>query len=60
MSLKVRFEKGDTIDQSFFIGSSEIDGKTEEVVVRASHLLHPTLVNSINKIAASDATPEEK
>lgn len=60
MSLKVRFEKGDTVDQSLFIASSEVAGKLEEVVVRASHLLHPSLVTSINKIAASDATPEEK
>jgi hypothetical protein len=55
--MKVTFEKGPSLKESFFVASEE--GHDDEVV-RASHVLPRPVVSEIERIAASDATKEDK
>jgi len=63
--LKVEFVEGPSLQESLYVGSSvDETGATiagiEPVAVRASHVLHPSVVQAVGRIAASQGTREEK
>jgi len=63
MSLKIMYEAGPSLDRSYFVasdGTTNEKGELNEVVIRASQLLHPSLVDTVNKVIASEAPVEEK
>lgn len=57
MDYKLWYEKGNSLNESFYIGS---DGKSEDVVVRASYVTKPETAEAIAKIAADEEMTEEQ
>lgn len=63
MGVKVRYEKGTTLQDSFYVGSdgtNDAQGSPRMVVVRASYVLEPAFAEAVEKIRVSAKTDEEK
>jgi hypothetical protein len=63
--IKIWFEGGSSLPESLYVAAAvdqkgQLRADVEPVVVRASHVLNPALVEALNRIAASEGTAAEK